>query len=115
VSIREHIGGRIRTAREAAGLTLRELADLSGVSFQQIGQIEGSESGTTFKTLDLLLPHLGMRLEIVNSDDPIDAPAPLTPDDVEILRLVREGLPHMTQDEKQLLMLQVRLFSKQRG
>jgi transcriptional regulator with XRE-family HTH domain len=45
-------------AREAAGLTQRELSDLSGVSQKHISQIELAGSNVTLDTLAELARHL---------------------------------------------------------
>ena len=45
------IGGRIRSAREAAGLTQEKLADLIDVSVQFISDLERGKSGLSVETL----------------------------------------------------------------
>src|SRR5215468_439665 len=41
------VGARVRTLREAMGLSLRDLADRSGVSAQMLSQVERGETSPT--------------------------------------------------------------------
>lgn len=45
------IGERVRTAREAAGLTQERLADMVGVSVQYLSDFERGVVGTSLSTL----------------------------------------------------------------
>lgn len=58
--INQHASEKLRTARERSGLTVRELAERSGVDFSQISRIE-SGSGMTVSTAFLLARGLGLK------------------------------------------------------
>lgn len=54
----------LRWARQAAGLTQKQLAKRSGVSQQQIAKLERPDSNPTLETLEKVAKALGMRLEV---------------------------------------------------
>lgn len=62
---RERIGRELRKAREKAGLTLRQLADITGIAFNHIGRIERGKYNVTLDTLSILAQALGMEVGIV--------------------------------------------------
>lgn len=70
-------GEYMRRAREEAGLTVRQLASLSGVSFTHIAAIErGSRVGSII-TVELLADALGLTIdEYTGRDPPPKRPAP---------------------------------------
>jgi transcriptional regulator with XRE-family HTH domain len=56
------VGQRIRTLREQRGLSLRALAELSGLSFNAISLIERGENSPTVASLHLLATALGVAI-----------------------------------------------------
>jgi len=48
------VGKNLRAARLAAGLTLRQVAELSGILFQYVYKIENGEKNLTLSTIDNL-------------------------------------------------------------
>jgi transcriptional regulator with XRE-family HTH domain len=58
-AVQRSIGARLRTARTAAGMTQRNLAQLMGVSFQQIQKYESGENGLPASRLHQLCRILG--------------------------------------------------------
>lgn len=48
------VGKNLRAARLAAGLTLRQVAELSGILFQYVSKIENGEKNLTLSTIDNL-------------------------------------------------------------
>jgi len=56
-------GGHMRRAREAAGLTLRELAERSGVAFSHIGALERDARCGNIVTVELLADALGLSID----------------------------------------------------
>ncbi|MGI4796962.1 MAG: helix-turn-helix domain-containing protein [Janthinobacterium lividum] len=48
------VGRNLRTARLSAGLTLRQVAELSGILFQYVYKIENGEKNLTLSTIDNL-------------------------------------------------------------
>lgn len=73
-------GEHIRAAREARGLFLRDLEELSGVPYQTISRIENDHAVPRLDTVELLADALGMSI-----DDLIGRTAP---DQEEGLRAV---------------------------
>jgi transcriptional regulator with XRE-family HTH domain len=65
------VGPRLRTTREEAGLTLRELARRLGISPSAISQIETGKSRPSVSTLYAIVSELGMSLdELFGSPSP---------------------------------------------
>lgn len=54
----------VRQLRKKHGLTMRQLADMSGVSKATIYHVEHKESGTSFVVVQLILDALGLELYI---------------------------------------------------
>ena len=71
------IARRVRTLRDAQGLSLAALAELSGVSRSNISLIERGESSPTATVLDRLSAALGITLAAL-FDQPADAPSPVS-------------------------------------
>lgn len=71
------IARRIRELREAAGLSLAALAELSGVSRSTISLIERGESSPTATVLDRLSAALGITLASL-FDQPAETPSPVS-------------------------------------
>jgi transcriptional regulator with XRE-family HTH domain len=65
----------VAEARRAAGLSLRELARLAGVSFTTISRIEAGEMDPTLGTLDRILKAAGRKLEFTTEPSPEPRPA----------------------------------------
>ncbi|WP_137845147.1 XRE family transcriptional regulator [Microbacterium sp. 2FI] len=67
----EHVGPRLRAARQAKGLTLEDVATKSGMSVSTLSRLE---SGKRQASLALLVPvtrHLGIRIDdLVREDSP---------------------------------------------
>lgn len=64
------LGRAVRHARESRGLTLREAAALSGLTYGYIQQIEEprEQTNVTMKALEKLLPALGVELVVSQSE-----------------------------------------------
>ena len=58
------VGKVIRELREARGVSLRALANASGVNFTTIRHIERGDNSPTVATLEMLLEALGAKIEI---------------------------------------------------
>ena len=58
-AIRRAIGGRIRALREAKGLSVPDLAELSAVPEMEIGMLENGKRSVRFETLLCLAGALG--------------------------------------------------------
>lgn len=65
---RKHIGALIKKAREAAGLSQRQLAALCEVDSSDIGRIERAETDPRLSTLIELAQALKMPLPLTNWD-----------------------------------------------
>ena len=101
VTLVENIADSIRAARERLGLSTRELAHLSGVSYPNISRIENGRSNPRWDTLVRLARALGNDLAVVAPrrpthslaslilDRPADAPAQI---DWTALRAFADGL-----------------------
>ncbi|HYJ48505.1 MAG TPA: XRE family transcriptional regulator [Microbacterium sp.] len=67
----DHVGPRLRAARQAKGLTLEEVAGRVGISVSTLSRLE---SGKRQASLELLVPvtrHLGIRLDdLVRAESP---------------------------------------------
>lgn len=53
----------IRSRREAMGLSLRQLADQSGISFATIARFERGEGDAVFANVTELVAFLGLRMD----------------------------------------------------
>lgn len=62
---RTKIGIQLQSARNSAGLTIRQLADLSGVSSQNITKIEHGKYNVSIDILSKVTDALGATIEIV--------------------------------------------------
>lgn len=56
-------GESMRVAREKAGLTLRELENISGVKFGTISRLERGENSGSIWTVELLADALGLTID----------------------------------------------------
>lgn len=60
----ETIAGRIKAAREAQGMTLRQLSEQTGVNISNLSRIERGEVSPTLETLQTICKALGLTLRI---------------------------------------------------
>lgn len=65
MSNREYIGKRIAEIRQAKGLSIRQLAEASGVNFANIYKIENGKYNVSIDILGKICEALGCRIEIV--------------------------------------------------
>lgn len=64
------VGRNLRSARKAAGLTLRQVADKSGILFQYVYKIENGEKNLTLSTIANLAKVLHVNASDLLRDDP---------------------------------------------
>ena len=74
-----YIGKMIKELRTDQGLTLRQLADMIGVSSSYISQVENEKASPSIATLRLIAHALGIRVVDFFSDELIQDPAVLPP------------------------------------
>ncbi|MDQ6527188.1 cupin domain-containing protein [Nocardioides sp. LHD-245] len=79
------VGPRIRALREAAGLSLRKLASLTGLSVGFLSQVENGQSSIALSTLHNVAAALGQSMSEFFGDD--ETPEPF--DDSPIFTLTR--------------------------
>lgn len=61
---REKIGRRIAEIRQTKGLTIRQLAEMSGVNFANIYKIENGKYNVSIDILGKICDALGCRIEL---------------------------------------------------
>lgn len=66
---RKYVGECIRMAREAKGLSLRQVEKLTGVAFNHIGRIERGKYNVTIDTLAVIANALGVRITFTDIED----------------------------------------------
>lgn len=66
---RKDVGESIRKAREAKGLTLRQVAKLTGIAFNHIGRIERGKYNVTVDTLAVIANALGVKITFTDIED----------------------------------------------
>ena len=66
---REYIGKRVAEIRQAKGLSIRQLADLCGVSAQNITKIEHGRYNVSIDILGKICAALGCKIEIIKKED----------------------------------------------
>ncbi len=64
------VGRNLRSARKAAGLTLRQVAEMSGILFQYVYKIENGEKNLTLSTIANLAKVLHVSASDLLRDDP---------------------------------------------
>ena len=69
---REELGRRLKEARQAKGLTLKEVEHLSGVSMTHTSQIERGMTSPTVGALEKLARALDRTASFFVEDDPLD-------------------------------------------
>ena len=62
---REYIGQRVAEIRQAKGLSIRQLADLCGVSAQNITKIEHGRYNVSVDILGKICEALGYRIDLI--------------------------------------------------
>jgi transcriptional regulator with XRE-family HTH domain len=75
VDVRDGLGGRIRSHREASKVSLREFARRLGISPSAVSQIETGKSRPSVSTLYAIITELGMSLDELFSPTGHGAPA----------------------------------------
>ncbi len=60
----EEIGKQIKNRRKVLGLTIIELAELTGMSKTTISQIESGNSNPTFEVLKNIFEYLNMEIKV---------------------------------------------------
>ncbi|MFJ8604429.1 helix-turn-helix domain-containing protein [Streptomyces shenzhenensis] len=68
-SVTAQVGGKIRRARLAWGLSLNELSRLASVAKATLAQLERGQGNPTLETLTALATHLGVPLTELFSAD----------------------------------------------
>lgn len=63
--MRKYIGRRIAEIRQAKGLSIRQLADMSGVNFANIYKIENGKYNVSIDILGKICEALDCRIDIV--------------------------------------------------
>lgn len=58
------MGKEIRMRREALGVTLQQLADLTGIGINTLSRLERGVGGVTLKTLLAVMQTLGLKLGV---------------------------------------------------
>lgn len=61
---REELGKLIKHRRKVLGLTIRELADLTGMSKTTISQIERGIGNPTFEVLQNIFKYLNLEIKV---------------------------------------------------
>ena len=62
---RENIGTLLRAYRQAAGLTLRQLGEMTGIAYNHIARIEQGRYNVTVDTLAILGDALGVKITLL--------------------------------------------------
>ena len=62
---RDYIGKRIAEIRQAKGLSIRQLADASGVNFANIYKIENGKYNVSIDILGKICEALGCRIDLI--------------------------------------------------
>jgi len=105
------VGERLLSLRLAAGLTERELADVSGVSHQMIQKLERGERNTTIATLHALAIALGVDLELRLTNAPARAASPApAPDRLTIAGRIIGVLSRLPDDRVDALLNEIALW-----
>jgi len=77
------LGTRVRAAREARGLSQKQLADLAGIGKTAMFDLEHGNPGVRLNTLMAVLDILGMSLRLEDLDTLDAAPATSYPSEPE--------------------------------
>ena len=65
VDIKEKIGARVAKIRNNKGISTRQLAEKSGVSFANIGKLERGTYNISIEILDRICEQLGLEIQLV--------------------------------------------------
>ena len=63
---RERLGVRIRSLREAAGMSQLQLAELAGIQSSHLSRIEAGKYAVTFETVQAIAEALGMTVDVID-------------------------------------------------
>ena len=63
---RERLGLRIKSLREAAGMSQLQLAELAGIQPSHLSRIEAGKYAVTFETIQTIAEALGMTVDLVD-------------------------------------------------
>lgn len=94
----KHIAQRMKIAREAKGLSLRELARQTGINENTLVKVEHGKGNPTLRTLETLSHALGVSF--------IVGPSPTSAETSERLRVALMMIRENTESLNQLLNLQ---------
>ena len=61
---RKQIGDQVKIARENKNISLRDLAEQTGIAFQHISRVEQGKYNVTIDTLALISHQLGIEIKI---------------------------------------------------
>lgn len=61
---RKQIGDQVKQARENKNISLRDLAEQTGIAFQHINRVEQGKHNVTIDTLALISHQLGIEIKI---------------------------------------------------
>jgi transcriptional regulator with XRE-family HTH domain len=75
------VGGRLRSLRRSRRLTLREIADRSGLSESFVSQLERGQTGATVQSLQRIADALGIEVSDLFSPDGAHRPRVIRRDD----------------------------------
>lgn len=62
---RQRVGQQLRQAREARGLTQRDLSELMGIRQGTVASLENGDWSASLDKLTLFCKHLGLSIELV--------------------------------------------------
>lgn len=63
--ITQRIGASLKSLRKKKGLTLRDVADITGMQYQTIGRIEVGKYNVSLQVLERITDALGASIKIV--------------------------------------------------
>lgn len=63
---RERLGLRIKSLREAAGMSQLQLAELAGIQPSHLSRIEAGKYAVTFETVQAIAEALGMTVDVID-------------------------------------------------
>ena len=63
---RERLGVRIRSLREAAGMSQLQLAERAGIQPSHLSRIEAGKYAVTFETVQAIAEALGMTVDVID-------------------------------------------------
>ena len=107
------IGRQLLALRHERGLTLRSAAPLCGVHYSTLGQVEKGQINITLDTLEGIAQGLGGAVHVAVTDSREPAPLPPPPPQRRgVARRFLEVLPHLPEDEVELLLVQLGLWEK---